>query len=251
MSFDGCFPDAPLVLSEEEYFGKVLFDKELLQTFGFFHWIINNKQGYIQNGEFKDNFKWAIIYEKYNKDNDDDTIAFNFGDLLVYVPSNERLKWKKFYKGINFQIDNVADKLIFFSDNNEDFEIVKNYWAERIEKLEESEDLPWLSKKDKEQMLKELHYLKQVDEKNKEWRDLRWLEFRLEVLDKYKNNELCKIGSDYISFLRYDKKTSASDVSFIIKDDILMLYAKEFNNVPPIERNHWNHYQIPSAETKI
>jgi hypothetical protein len=102
-------------------------------------------------------------------------------------------------------------------------------------------------------MSKELHYLKQSDDddENKGYRDLRWLEFRLEVLDKYRNNELCKIGNDYISFLRYDKKTSASDVSFIIKDDILMAYAKEFNNVPPIERNHWNHYQIPSAETKI
>jgi hypothetical protein len=141
MDLEGCFPDAPLVLREEEYFRKVLFDKELLLAFGFFHWIINNKQGYIQNGEFKDNFEWAMIYEKYNKDG---TIAFNFGDLLVYVPSNERLKWKKFYKGINFQIDNVADKLLFFSENDEDFEIVKNYLAERIEKLEESEDLPWL-----------------------------------------------------------------------------------------------------------
>src|SRR5690242_7849506 len=128
-----------------------------------------------------------IIYEKYNKDS---TIAFNFGDLLVYVPSNERLRWKKFYKGIKFQIDNVADKLLFFSENDEDFKIVKNYWAERIEKLEESQDLPWLSKKDKEQMSKELHYLKQSDDENKEYRDLRWLEFRLEVLDKYRNNEL-------------------------------------------------------------
>lgn len=247
MEFDGCFPDAPLVLSEEEYFGNVLFDKELLHAIGFFHWVINNKQGYIQNGNFKDNFEWAMTYEKYDKDNGA-TIAFNFGDLLVYVPSNERLKWKKFYRKIDFQTDNVADKLLFFSENSEDFKIAKNHWAKRIESLEESEDLPWLTKKDKEQMLKELHYLKQFDNG---WRDLRWLEFRLEVLDKYRNNELCKIGSDYISFLRYDKKRSASDVSFIIKDHVLMAYAKEFNNVPPMERNHWNHYQIQSVENEI
>ena len=29
---DGCFPDASLILAEEEYFDKVLFDKALLQT---------------------------------------------------------------------------------------------------------------------------------------------------------------------------------------------------------------------------
>jgi hypothetical protein len=249
MEFDGCFPDAHLVLREEEYFGNVLFDKELLHhAIGFSHWVINNKQGYIQNGNFKDNFEWAMTYEKYDKDKDDTTIAFNFGDLLVYVPSNERLKWKKFYKGINFQTDNVADKLLFFSENDEDFKIVKNYWAKRIESVEESEDLPWLTKKDKEQMLKELQYLKQFDNG---WRDLRWLEFRLEVLDKYRNNEFCMIGDDYISFLRSDKKTSTSDVNFLIKNNSLMCYAKEFINVPPMERNHWNHYQIQSVENEI
>jgi hypothetical protein len=52
MIFDGCFPDAPTVLTEEEYFAKVLFDNALLYAFRFFHWVINDKQGYIQNGEF-------------------------------------------------------------------------------------------------------------------------------------------------------------------------------------------------------
>jgi hypothetical protein len=81
--------------------------------------------------------------------------------------------------------------------------------------------------------------------------DLRWLEFNLEVLDKYRNNELCMIGDDYISFLRSDKKTPVSDVNFLIKNNILMCYAKEFNNVPPMERNHWNHYQTQSVENEI
>jgi hypothetical protein len=73
--------------------------------------------------------------------------------------------------------------------------------------------------------------------------------FRPQVLDKYRNNELCEIGSDHISFLRYDKKTSTSDASFIIKNnDVLMMYAKEFNKVPPIERNHWISYQIQKKE---
>jgi hypothetical protein len=96
---DGCFPDAPGILTEEEYFDEVIFDRALLYTFQFFHWIINDKQGYIQNGEFKEkNFKWALIYER-DKDNHDNAIAFNFGDLLVYVPVDERLKWKQFYQG--------------------------------------------------------------------------------------------------------------------------------------------------------
>ena len=58
---DGCFPDASLILPEDEYFDKVLFDKVLLQTTRFFHWIINSKQGYVHNGEFEENFKWANL----------------------------------------------------------------------------------------------------------------------------------------------------------------------------------------------
>src|ERR671930_1439043 len=98
--YDGCFPDAPLILTEEEYFDKVIFDKELLYTYRFFHWIINDKQGYIQNGEFKENFKWALIYEKAKED----TIAFNFGDLLVYLPVNERLEWRQFFQCADINI---------------------------------------------------------------------------------------------------------------------------------------------------
>jgi hypothetical protein len=123
MSFDGCFPDASMILTEQEYFGKVLFDNALLQpSFRVFHWISNNKQGYIQNGDFKEkNFKWALIYEK----KPDGAVAFNFGDLLVYVPVDQRLEWKKFYKGTDVQID-YADKLLFFDfETTQDREIVR------------------------------------------------------------------------------------------------------------------------------
>jgi hypothetical protein len=230
-------------------YDKVIFDGALLYTFQFFHWIINNKQGYIQNGEFKEkNFKWDLIYEP-TKDNEDNAIAFNFGDLLVYVPVDERLKWKEFYQRTNIKID-YGDKLLllfFDNDNDQESSLVHKYWAKRIENLEETEDLPWWTKRQKEQALEELHYLNQFDQETNQWRDLTWMDFRPQVLDKYRNNELCRIGGNHISFLRYDKKTSTSDVSFIIKnnnDDVLMMYAMEFNKVPPIERNHWNHYQI-------
>ena len=247
---DGCFPDAPGILVEDEYFDKVIFDRGLLYTFQFFHWIINDKQGYIQNGEFKENFKWAIIYER-TKDNNDNAIAFNFGDLLVYVPVDERLKWKQFYQRTNTKIDYGDKLLLLFFDNDNDQEsgLVRKYWAKRIEDLEETEDLPWWTKRQKEQALEELHYLNQFDQETNQWRDLTWMDFRPQVLDKYRNNELCEIGRDCISFLRYDKKTSTSDVSFIIKNnDVLMMYAREFNKVPPIERNHWISYQIQKKE---
>ena len=109
--------------------------------------------------------------------------------------------------------------------------------------------MPWWTKRQKEQALEELHYLNQFDQETNQWRDLTWMDFRPQVLDKYRNNELCRIGSDHISFLRYDKKTSTSDVSFIIKNnDVLMIYAREFNKLPPIERNHWIRYQIQKKE---
>jgi hypothetical protein len=68
-------------------------------------------------------------------------------------------------------------------------------------------------------------------------------------LDKYKNNELCDIGSDHITFLCHDK-TSVSIAWFCIRNnnDVLMMLAKEFNNVPIIERNHWNSYQIQGEQ---
>src|SRR5919197_2090297 len=172
-----------------------MFDKKLLwPSRFFFHWIINDKQGYIQNGEFKENFQWALIYEK----NSEDTIAFNFGDLLVYVP--------------DIKIDRQDKLLLLFYDKNNDHDsdLVSKYWNSRIENLEETKDLPWWTKRKKEQALQELHYLKQFDSETNQWRDLTWMDFRPQVLDKYKNNELCEIGKGnvYISFLSHDKKKS-------------------------------------------
>jgi hypothetical protein len=248
--YEGCFPDAPGILSEEEYFDKVISDRALLYTFQFFHWIINDKQGYIQNSEFKEKFNWALIYER-TKDKQDNAIAFNFGDLLVYVPVDERLKWKQFYRDADIKI-NIQDKLLLLfydKDNDHDSELVSKYWNSRIENSEETEGLPWWTKRQKEQALEELHYLNQFDQETNQWRDLTWMDFRPQVLDKYRNNDLCRVGNDHVSFLSYDKKTSTSDVSFIIKNnDVLMLYAREFNKVPPVERNHWINYQIQSEQ---
>jgi hypothetical protein len=56
--------------------------------------------------------------------------------------------------------------------------------------------------------------------------------FRPEVLDKYRNNEFCDIGSENISFLERDKKTTSSTVSFVnrnfanIDGNVLMVQAR-------------------------
>ena len=173
-----------MILTEEEYFDKVIFDEELLYNFRFFHWLINNKQGYIQNGEFKVNFKWALIYERDKKDNDN-AIAFNFGDLLVYLPVNERLEWKQFFKRVDINIDR-QDKLqlLFYDKNNDhDVKVVDKYWNTRIENLQDTEDLPWWTRTEREKAIEDLHDLKQMDQRTGQWKDLTWMEFRLEVLD--------------------------------------------------------------------
>jgi hypothetical protein len=80
---------------------------------------------------------------------------------------------------------------------------------------EESKDSPWLTTTDIEQVSEELHYLKQFDQATNEYRDIIWMYFRREVLNKYRNNDLCEIGDEYISFLHHDKKAVASTVNFV------------------------------------
>jgi hypothetical protein len=64
---------------------------------------------------------------------------------------------------------------------------------------EEPSDLPWWTEEEKEQAAKELHFLKQptiVDKQQTNvYRDLNWMYFWQAVLDKYRNNEFCDIGS--------------------------------------------------------
>ena len=177
---DGCFPDAPLILTEEEYFDKVIFDYALVQNISsIFHWPINSKQGYIQKGEFRKNFEWALVYERTNNDNN--AIAFNFGDLLIYVPADERLKWKQFYQDTDIKIDRQDKLLMLFYDKNNDHDtdLVVKYWNSRVENSEESEDLPWWTKREKERAVEQLNFLKQptiVDKQQTNvYRDLNWM----------------------------------------------------------------------------
>jgi hypothetical protein len=235
----GLFLEAPSVLTKEEYFASVLFDEKLLQS--------------IQNSQ--DSFDNRIPYE-INKE--ERIISFNFGDLLLQVPISERLKWKQFYLEIR-TTDVVAAtipihaayKLLFFDIGSAwERKAVKDYWKKLIENSDSeiSGDEPWYSVQDSEQTRQELHYLKQIDQQTNEWRDLKLMSFKPQVLDKYKDNELCNVGSEYISFLRHDK-TPVSIALFTIINDVLMMFAKEFYKVPPIEKNHWISYQIQSEQS--
>jgi hypothetical protein len=108
-------------------------------------------------------------------------------------------------------------------------------------------DEPWFSARDREQTRQELHFLKQIDRETNQWRDLASMNFKSQVLNKYRNNDLCDIGSEHISFLRHDK-TPVSIASFIIRNNVLMMFAKEFYNVPSIERSYWRSYQIQNEQ---
>lgn len=70
-------------------------------------------------------------------------------------------------------------------------------------------------------------------------------EYTTNVLDKYRDNELCEVHNNYIAFLRHDKKKPASEVNFVIKDDgsKLTILAKDFAFLPPREIRHWAEYQ--------
>ena len=122
---------------------------------------------------------------------------------------------------------------------------------------EESKGSPWMTTTDIEQVSEELHYLKQFDQATNEYRDIIWMYFRREVLNKYRNNDLCEIGDEYISFLHHDKKAVASTVNFVnrnfakINSIVLMLQAQEYINIPPTERSHWEEYEIPESQIQF
>ena len=122
---------------------------------------------------------------------------------------------------------------------------------------EEAEDSPWLTTTDIERVSEELHYLKQFDQATNEYRDIRWMYFRLELLDKYRNNDLCETVGECIRFLHHDKKTVASTVNFVnrnfanINGIVLMIQAQEYINVPPTERSHWKKYEIPESQLQF
>jgi hypothetical protein len=153
---------------------------------------------------------------------------------------------------------------------------------------EEEADLPWWTEEEEERTAQQLYRLKtnSYDSETNQYRDIRWMYFRPQVLEKYRNNELCDIGNEHISFLRYvyNKKQTASTVNFFIRDfgsnkptnqvlmpvkmkpgmpkpkpelllwhrrPILMMQAQEYVYVPPRQRRHWQEYELPQREIQF
>ena len=122
-------------------------------------------------------------------------------------------------------------------------------------------DKPWWTETELQRLVKELHYLKSnlYDQTANEYRDIRWMYFRREVLDKYRNNEYCDIGSEHIGFLLDGKKTAVSTANFInrnfpntkTKGTVLMLQAQDYIFIPPTERPHWENYEISENQIDI
>jgi hypothetical protein len=106
---------------------------------------------------------------------------------------------------------------------------------------------PWLSTQDEDQIQEELHYIKQWDKKQKDYPDMRLLKFDINVLEKYKNNEFCRIdsntsnGDQVLRFISYNN-SDVSTVSYFIRKNSIILFLEQFIFIPPNERIHWDKY---------
>ncbi len=131
----------PTLLTDQEYYSNAIFSSDLLGLYdfmtldGIYCWRINGRDGYIQQGKFKDKenpISWAIIYQ-----HDSDgakKILMNLGDLLVHVPFRKRLEWKEYFVGLETEFKN-AHKLLFCDlliPEERDYFV--RFWKERINK---------------------------------------------------------------------------------------------------------------------
>ena len=95
-----------------------------------YYWPINDREGYIQKGEFKNKettLSWAIIYRHYTKNKKKSIM--NFGDLLVHIPYTERLKWKKYL--VKVELKNLTKLLFYDLKIPEERDSYVKFWKER------------------------------------------------------------------------------------------------------------------------
>lgn len=130
-----------VLLTDQEYYCNAIFSSDLLSLYdfmtedGIYSWPINGREGYIQQGKFKDKenpISWALIY-RYDPDGAK-KILMKVGDLLMHVPFRQRLEWKKYFVGLETEFKN-ADNLLFcdlrISEERDNF---VQFWQERISK---------------------------------------------------------------------------------------------------------------------
>lgn len=130
----------PNLLTEQEYYTKVVFSSDLLSLYDFvnedeiFCWPTNSREGYIQQGKFADKenpISWALIY-RYRYDLDDTKkIVMNVGDLLVQVPFRQRLEWKKYFIGLATELKSVNRVLFCDLRIPEERDYFVEFWKER------------------------------------------------------------------------------------------------------------------------
>jgi hypothetical protein len=106
---------------------------------------------------------------------------------------------------------------------------------------------PWVTREEEEQISKEFRYLNSIDPSTGNWRDLQWMYFSPDVLEKYRANSRCDVGKNHISFLA-PRRDEDLTINFELINGKLMVQAKYFCFVPQSERKYWEKYQLPEDE---
>lgn len=105
---------------------------------------------------------------------------------------------------------------------------------------------PWVNRAEEEQISQEFRYLNSLNPKTGSWRDLQLI-FSPEVLEKYRANNRCDVGKNYITFLA-PRRDEDLTINFELINGRLMVRSKYFCFVPPRERKYWENYQLPEEE---
>ena len=256
---DNLFIDVEWILTKEEFESEVVFEPKLLDKIKSFNsndqetlWcsILNNEEGFIQQGYPGKKAQHAISFKKGSNINSD--IVLSFGELLINIDTVNRVNWKSFFKHTNCTI-NIAKKILF-PQSDEDYELCADYWNKRRKDYNDVNDLPWMTPEEHDQIQKELSYLKHTWDKDLHMtKDMKTLRFNAGVLDKYKKNPHCElnissVGLCTISFLNNNGDILLLSEFFFKTASMIMMYAKDFVSIPIREREYWNLFRIDVQE---
>ena len=138
MSADGCFIDAPLILT-----------KERIRRQG----VVCQRGTATTTEQLRDEDHFPLPYElmlnAYKMsanpaEDDSNTIAFHFGDLLTHVPLFVRAKWQQYFRGIKAETDaayltihdNSLHRLLFMDfKTTHESDTAMHWWQQRLDKL--------------------------------------------------------------------------------------------------------------------
>lgn len=246
-------------MTEEEFNSEVAFDSKLLDTIKSFNsdeqetlWysVINNEEGFIQQGDPGKKAPYALSFKKGTHINS--KLVFSFGELLIFIDTIHRIKWKPFFKDTNCPI-NITQKMLF-PQSDEDYELCANYWNKRRADYNDVYYLPWMTPEENDQILEEMDYLRHTWDKDLGMtKDIKTMRFNSELLEKYKKDLHCKVnisrfGLSSISFLNYDGEILSSSEFYFKTDSMIHMYARDYVSIPIRERKYWDLFRIDSQE---